>query len=121
MDDGVNIHKQTWFKYFPGPITVTDENAIIIEMNEASAEMFKEEGGFALIGSSVIDCHPKSVQEKVRRIYDEKKPNVYSIQKDGKKKLIYQAPIFEDEKFAGVVEMCLPLPEDVPHFNRDAD
>ncbi len=115
------MRNETWFKYFPGAITVTDENAIIVDMNDASAEMYEEDGGFALIGQSVIFCHPKSVQEKVRQIFENQKPNVYSIQKHGKKKLIYQTPYFKDGNFAGVVELSLPLPEEVPHFDRDKE
>ena len=113
------MRHETWFKHFPGAITVTDENAIIIEMNDAAAEAHKEEGGYALMGQSTIDCHPKSLQEKVRHIYDSQQLNVYSIQKNGKEKLIYQTPYFKDGIFAGVVEMSLPMPDNVPHFDRD--
>jgi len=115
------MNNEIWFENFPGAITIADENAVIIQMNEASAEMFRKDGGFDLIGRSVMDCHPVSAQTKIRRIYDEKKPNVYTIQKNGEKKLIYQAPYFADGKLAGVVEICLPLPEEVPHFYRDGD
>lgn len=121
MVDGVNMGNEIWFKHFPGAITVTDENADIIEMNEASAEMFKKDGGFGLIGRSVMDCHPASAQTKIRRIYNEQKPNVYTIQKNGEKKMIYQAPYFANGILAGVVEICLPLPDEMPHFNRDED
>jgi transcriptional regulator with PAS, ATPase and Fis domain len=114
------MRSKTWFKHFPGAITITDENAIIVEMNDASAETFNKDGGFDLIGQSVIDCHPKSVQDKVRELYQSQSPNAYTIEKDGKKKLIYQTPFFEDGKLAGVVEMSLPLPDSLPHFNRDA-
>ena len=112
------MHSETWFKHFPGAITVTDENAVIITMNDAAAETFKEEGGYDLIGRSVIDCHPPEVQDKVRQLYEDGQANVYTIQKHGKKKLIYQTPIFEDGKLTGVVELSLPLPEEVPEFER---
>jgi hypothetical protein len=47
-----------WFENFPGAITVTDQNAIITEMNKASAEAFEDYGGQDLIGQDLFDCHP---------------------------------------------------------------
>lgn len=108
-----------WFKVFPGAITVTDEKGTIIEMNDQSAEMFKGDGGYEIIGRNAITCHPEPTQTKVQEIYDSQQPNIYSIQKNGKKQLIYQTPYFNDGKFAGFVEICLAVPEDIPHFNRD--
>ncbi len=110
---------EAWFKYFPGAITVTDADAIVIEMNEKSAEMFKGDGGYDVLGRNAITCHPERTREKVRQIYESQSANIYSIQKNGEKQLIYQTPYFEDGKFLGVVEICLPLPEEIPHFNRD--
>jgi hypothetical protein len=49
----------------------------------------------------------------------ERRTNVYTIQKNGKKKLIYQAPWFRDGAYAGFVELSLEIPEAMPHFNRD--
>jgi hypothetical protein len=46
-------------------------------------------------------------------------PNVYTIQKGGVKKLIYQSPWFIGGNYAGFVELSLPIPEQMPHFNRD--
>lgn len=110
---------KAWFKVFPGAITVTDENGIILEMNDQSAEMFKDDGGYEIIGWDAITCHPEPTQTKVRKMYETQKPNIYSIQKNGQKQLVYQTPYFEDNKFSGFVEICLPMPEEIPHFNRD--
>jgi transcriptional regulator with PAS, ATPase and Fis domain len=115
------MHSEPWFKHFPGAITVTDENAIIINMNDAAAEAFEDDGGYDLIGQSVVDCHPPDVQAVVRELYESREPNVYTIQTHGKKKLIYQTPYFEDGILAGVVELNLPLPEEMPHFDRDEE
>ncbi len=45
--------------------------------------------------------------------------NVYTIEKKGKKKLIYQAPWFLDGAFGGLVELSLEIPFEMPHFIRD--
>ena len=46
------------------------------------------------------------------------RPNIYTIEKRGKKKLIYQAPWYADGKYAGFVELALEIPETLPHFVR---
>ena len=45
--------------------------------------------------------------------------NAYTIEKGGVKKLIYQAPWFEDGEYRGLVEVTLVLPDVLPHFVRD--
>ena len=77
--------------------------------------------GFDLIGHSAITCHKEPTQSKVRKIYKEQQFNIYSIKLGGKKQLVYQAPYFIGGKFSGIVEMVLDLPDDMPHFDRDAE
>ena len=113
------MENEAWYKFFPGAITVTNKKGEIIKMNDASAEMFKKDGGFQLIGRNAITCHKEPTQSKVRKIYDTQSFNIYSITKNGKKQLVYQAPYFEDGDFRGIVEMVLDLPDEIPHFNRD--
>lgn len=112
-------NKNAWFDAFPGAITATDENGIITNMNKASRERSEMQVGYDLVGHSAITCHKETTQVKVRRLYAEQKHNIYSITKDGKKQLVYQAACFTDGKFSGIVEMVLDLPDEVPHFNRD--
>jgi len=113
------MEQHSWYKVFPGAITVTNEKGEMIEMNEASAEMFKKDGGYQLIGRNAITCHKEPTQSKVRKIYDTQSFNIYSITKNGKKQLVYQAPYFINGDFAGIVELLLDLPDEIPHFNRD--
>jgi DUF438 domain-containing protein len=113
------MDKNSWYKAFPGAITVTDKDGTVINMNDASAELFKDDGGFAVLGRNAITCHPERTQEKVRKLYENHSYNIYSITKNGEKRLVYQAPYFIDGEFAGLVELYLKLPEDIPHFDRD--
>lgn len=46
--------------------------------------------------------------------------NSYTIEKGGAKKLIYQAPWYENGRYRGLVEVSLPLPDTLPHFVRDS-
>jgi hypothetical protein len=63
--------------------------------------------------------HQPAAQEKLRSLYQNPEPNVYTTEKNGQKKLIYQTPVYEDGVLIGVVELSLPLPAEVPHFKRD--
>jgi len=44
--------------------------------------------------------------------------NIYTVEKDGIKKLIYQSPWFNDGQYAGFVELSLEVPFEMPHFVR---
>jgi transcriptional regulator with PAS, ATPase and Fis domain len=107
-----------WMKEFPGAITVCDRDGIIVEMNDKAAQTFETDGGMALLGHSVLDCHPEPARGKLRHLLETQSANVYTIEKHGVKKLIYQTPWFRDGEFAGLVELSLELPADIPHFDR---
>ena len=51
-----------WLKELPIAITVCDKDGIILEMNDKSAKTFESDGGYALIGSNVLDCHPAAAR-----------------------------------------------------------
>jgi transcriptional regulator with PAS, ATPase and Fis domain len=111
--------RHEWVKGFPGAVTVCDKDGQIIEMNGAAVEAFAADGGEKLIGTNVLDCHPEPSRSKLKAMMEEGRTNVYTIQKKGKKKLIYQAPWFEGGRTAGLVELSFEIPWDMPHFNRD--
>lgn len=107
-----------WIKEFPGAVTVCDENGIILAMNDRSIEVFADDGGAALIGTNALDCHPEPARSKMAQLLKEHSANVYTIEKKGKKKLIYQSPWFEQGKYRGLVELSLEIPFEMPHFIR---
>lgn len=107
-----------WIKEFPGAVTVCDADGIILEMNAKSAQTFAKEGGEKLVGRNLMDCHPEAAQEKLRALLESGQPNVYTIEKNGQKKLIYQSPWYQDGKYAGFVELSLVIPAEMPHFVR---
>jgi len=108
-----------WVNEFPAAITVSDAKGTIIEMNAKAAQTFEKDGGTRLIGTNVLDCHPELAKAKLRAIMENRKPNVYTIEKAGVKKLIYQAPWYRGGEYAGVVELSVEIPFDLPHFVRD--
>lgn len=108
-----------WMEEFPGAVTVTDAAGVILYMNLKSALTFEQEGGRALVGRNVFDCHRPESREKIRRILETGEPNVYTIEKQGRKKLIYQTVWTESGEVRGLVELSLEIPFELPHFKRD--
>jgi hypothetical protein len=47
-----------WAGEFPAAITVCDPEGVILEMNDRAAKTFQDQGGRALIGTNMLDCHP---------------------------------------------------------------
>ena len=115
--DAMSDH--AWIEEFPAAITVCDAEGVIIAMNRRAIESFAEDGGAALIGRNVLDCHPEPSRTPLTGMLASGERTVYTIQKNGVKKLIYQSPWYLRGRYAGFVEMSLPLPEAMPHFDRD--
>jgi len=107
-----------WVEEFPGSIMITDPEGIILEMNERAAESYALDGGKALIGKNMLDCHPDQARAKLEEIMREKRKNVYTIEKRGVKKLIFQSPWYENGEYRGLVEMVFEIPFEMPHFVR---
>lgn len=109
---------ENWLKSLPVAITVTDKSGKIIEMNDKSAEVFSKSGGYELIGKELNNCHNPHSQKIIASLLSESKTNAYTIEKNGQKKLIFQSPWYENSEPAGLVEISIVLPEDLPHFVR---
>ncbi|MDX9722446.1 MAG: PAS domain-containing protein [Myxococcota bacterium] len=107
-----------WVEAFPAAITVCDREGTILSMNARSRATFAKAGGEALLGSSLFDCHPAAASEKIRELLSSAESNAYTIEKDGVRKLIFQAPWFLDGECAGLVELSLVLPPTMPHHVR---
>jgi hypothetical protein len=114
----VNIQGIDWIKEFPAAVTVCDPRGIILEMNDRAILAFASDGGAALIGANVLDCHPEPSRTKLRTMLAEGRKNVYTIEKRGIKKLIYQCPLTAGGIYRGFVELSLEIPFAMPHFVR---
>ena len=108
-----------WVQELPIAITVCDDAGQITDMNNAAAAAFADDGGTALIGQNLFECHPEHAQNILRDLLASGRENIYSIEKNGRRKLIVQSPWYRDGHFAGLVEFSIPLPETIPHFIRD--
>lgn len=110
----------SWLKEFPGAITVCDKRGKIIYMNDKSIKTFEKDGGAQLIGCNIMDCHPLEARRRIAAMLISKEKNVYTIEKKGVKKMIYQSPWYENGEFGGLVELSLEIPLEMPHFVRES-
>jgi len=106
-EDGVNF-----------AVTVCDTDGKIIELNAKSAATFAGRGGKELLGQNLLDCHPEPSKTKLKQLLAAPRTNAYTIEKNGEKKLIYQTPWLKNGCPAGLVELSLEIPAEMPHFIR---
>ncbi|MDR0969778.1 MAG: PAS sensor protein [Lentimicrobiaceae bacterium] len=105
---------EDFFKDQSGSITVCDKNATVIYQNTRSIDTFSN-----VCGKSLFDCHPPQAAEKIREMLQTGIPNAYTIEKNGKKKIIYQtAWKNEAGAIAGLIEYSFEIPFDMPHHVR---
>jgi len=110
------MSEHDWVKEFLCTIWVCDRDGVMLEMNDHAADT--QEGGRNLIGTNILDCHPEPARAKLAEMLASGQANIYTIEKAGKRKLIYQTPWYENGVYAGFVELSLPLPAQMPHFVR---
>ncbi|MEO8354305.1 MAG: PAS domain-containing protein [Chloroflexota bacterium] len=109
-----------WIKEFPAAVTVCDLDGVLLEMNDKAAKGYEKEGGHKLIGSNLLDCHPEPARTKTECLLAAREKNIYTIEKNGVKKLIHQSPWYRHGEYAGFVELSLEIPFEMPHFIRSS-
>ncbi len=112
-------HMPDWVRGFPGAVTVSDSQHRIVYMNDKAAATFEADGGRKLIGGSLMACHNERSKAIIDRLLAEGGVNVYTIEKKGQKKLIHQSAWCDEAgALAGLIELSLVLPAELPHFVR---
>jgi beta-phosphoglucomutase len=114
-----NALRFDWVEEFAAAITVCDREGLILAMNQKAAELFADDGGKQLIGRSLLSCHPEQARVKLLDLLATGQTNVYTIEKRGVRKLIYQSAWFENGQIEGLVEISFRLPDTLPHFLRE--
>lgn len=98
-------------------ITVCDKNCTIIYMNEKAKSIFAKYGD--LIGKNLMDCHTtEQAIETIKRLLAEGGSNSYTIDKQGVRKMIYQTAWCKNGEIAGLVEISMEIPQEMPHYIR---
>lgn len=75
-------------------------------------------------GKCMLGCHNERSRGIIARILSEGVSNSYTISKKGQRKLIHQTPWYKDaadgsgRTVAGIVELSVVIPEEMPHYDR---
>ncbi len=107
-----------WAEEFNGAVTVCDSEGIIVYMNKVSVQQFEKYGGVNLLGKNLLDCHPEPSRTKLAEMLVNQVDNMYTTEKNGIKKIIYQTPWKLEGNFMGIVEISFQLDAEMPHFIR---
>ncbi len=99
-------------------VTICDLDGKIVYMNDRACQVFEKYGGKDLVGRSLYECHKETSREMIKKFMTDGTTNAYTIEKAGMKKLIHQSPWFNEGKIAGLVELSIELPAEMPHFVR---
>ena len=105
-----------WAKEMNCAVTVCDNDGIILYMNDKAKETFARHGD--LIGKSLIPCHNERSRAIIADLLASGGSNSYTIEKNGVRKMIYQTAWREDGEVAGLVEISMVIPGDMPHYVR---
>ena len=107
-----------WLERFGASIMVMDAEGKVLYMNETAHKVFKQSGGKKMVGSNVRQCHQAASMDTIREMIENDSVNVYTIEKNGQKKMVYQAPWYKDDRVAGLVSISLAIPKKIPHYQR---
>lgn len=106
-----------WADEMPYAVTICDSGLRIVYMNDRSRQTFSRHGD--IIGHDLLQYHPPHAVETIKKLLSGEIPsNAYTIEKNGQRKLIYQAPWRLGGEIAGLVELSLVLPPGMPHYVR---
>ncbi len=105
-----------WAEQTNCAITVCDTEGNIVFMNEKSRQTFAN--GESMVGQNLLKCHSDKSQAKIRELLETGGTNSYTIEKNGVKKMIYQTAWKQDGVVAGLVEISMVIPEEMPHYVR---
>ncbi len=110
-----------WLDGVEAAVTVTAADGTILAMNRRARQVFSADGGGALIGSSVFDCHPEPSRSQTEAMFATRTANHYTVGGAGERTVVHQIPWFEGDTFRGFVEIAVPVGDDVPHRHRRRD
>lgn len=105
-----------WAEQMNCAVTVCDAEGNIVYMNEKSRLTFA--GGASMVGQNLLKCHNARSQAKIRELLATGGTNTYTIEKNGIKKMIYQTAWKQNGVVAGLVEISVVIPEEMPHYVR---
>lgn len=112
-----DIKEVSWAEGVNCAVTVCDKEGIVLYQNEKSRQTFAKSG--PMVGRSLIPCHSERSRAIIAEMLATGRSNCYTIEKEGLHKMIYQTPWRDaDGTIAGLVEISMVIPADMPHYIR---
>ena len=105
-----------WAKEMNCAVTVCDKEGVILYMNDKAKATFAKHGD--LVGKNLMGCHNERSREIIKNLLETGGCNAYTIEKEGGHKVIYQTAWKQDGETAGLVEISMVVPADMPHYIR---
>ncbi|MCL1973946.1 MAG: PAS sensor protein [Bacteroidetes bacterium] len=105
-----------WAHELSCAVTVCNAEGVVLYQNQKSKATFADDGDFT--GKNLKDCHTLKSWNSILRLMQDGEPNTYTIEKNGVKKLIHQTPWYKEGLIAGLVELSIVLPAELPHYIR---
>lgn len=109
----IPFDKPSWADETDCAITLCDTDGTVCYQNNRSVAVNGD-----VRGRSLLPCHNDRSREIIRRLLETGGRNVYTIQKNGVRKLIYQAVWRDEGRIGGLVEFSMEIPEEMPHYIR---
>lgn len=110
--------KRDYFEEADVAVTICAKDGTILDMNRKSRKTFLKPGSEELIGRNVLDCHPEPARSMLADMLANERTNVYTVEKEGVKKLIFQCPWYDEGEYAGFMELSMVLPRSIPNRIR---
>lgn len=110
--------KRDYFEKADVAVTICAKDGTILDMNQKSVKTFIKPGMPGIIGQNVLDCHPEPARSLLADMLENPRTNVYTVEKEGVKKLIFQTPWYDGDEYAGFMELSMVLPEVIPNRVR---
>ncbi len=96
-------------------VTVCDKEGIVLYQNNRA---IGRDGN--VVGQNLYGCHPESANKMIRHMMETGESNTYQIIRHGKHKLLHQTPWFDNNgNVAGLIEVAIDLPDNLPVFDRN--
>lgn len=95
--------------------TVCDKDGVVLYQN---ARAIRRDGD--VTGKNLYNCHGEKAGQMIRHMIETGAKNTYQIIRHGKHRLLHQTPWFDESgAVAGLIELSIDLPDNMPVFDRD--
>ncbi|MDD7343451.1 MAG: PAS sensor protein [Bacteroidales bacterium] len=105
------------FEHVGFSATVCDAHGVVVYQN---AESRNADGD--AVGRNMMGCHSERSQAMIRAMLASGRPRTYEIITHGQRKLVHHTPWRRQPggEVAGLIELVIPMPDNHPTFDRDA-